>query len=205
MDTIIRNMTDGNGETTGFRVTDNDDHLASCVASLSRNNTFVPGISRVLYNNPVTKVWFNDGTSVTIKTSRSDTFDKEIGLCYAIIKRVMGKPDGQGEIQSDGYMNRLKRIINLAHDQQKNDDAPEGKSAEDRMYDAVKDAQDGMFEGKDVRDNERSERKRLKRESMERARINKAKERKPSLAKTVEDLAKTVKTLETVVASLVRQ
>lgn len=163
METLIKNITDNNGNIVEMKITDNDEHLASCLASLSRNNTFVPGVSRVLYNDPFTKVWFKDGTSVSIRTSKGDSFSKEVGLCYAIIKRIFGVPNEKGEIQSDGYMNRLKKICDSAYDQK----------AEKTV---------------EKKDEPKVEKKVF--------------EKKPSLAKTVEDLSKTVKSLESLIASI---
>lgn len=167
METLIKNIADENGNITGMKITDNDDHLASCLASLARNNTFVPGISRVIYNDPVTKVWFKDGTSVTIKTSKGDVFSKEVGLCYAIIKRILGVPDEKGEIRSDGYMNRLKKICGSAYDQ--------------KAEKVVEKKDEPKVEPK------------------------KTTEKRPSLAKTVEDLSRTVKSLESLVASIAQK
>lgn len=167
METLIKNIADENGNIVEMKVTDNDEHLASCLASLSRNNTFVPGISRVIYNDPVTKVWFKDGTSVTIKTSKGDVFSKEIGLCYAIIKRVFGVPDEKGEVKSDGYMNKLKKMVDSAYDQKA----------------------EKVVEKKDE----------------PKVETKKTTEKKPSLAKTVEDLSKTVKSLESLIASIAQK
>lgn len=117
MNTIVKNYKNESGEVIGFGLTEDNGKLASLLASLSRNNTFMPNIKRIIYNDPVTKVWFKDGTHVTIKTSSQDTFNKEVGLCYALIKRLMGKPDENGEIKSDGYMCALKRMVESAYDQ----------------------------------------------------------------------------------------
>lgn len=102
----------------GFRVTDNDNVLSSVLVSLAKRNAFMPNITKVLYNDPVTKVYFADGTWVIVKTSEHDTFDKERGLIYALAKKMMGEIDPKtNEVKSNGYMCELKRFVDNAYDQ----------------------------------------------------------------------------------------
>lgn len=76
-----------------------------------------PKISRVVFNEPVTKVWFEDGTTSMVRASKDDTFSKEAGLAFAIVKRLYGTPDDRGNYGSAGYMMELKRIVDKAYDQ----------------------------------------------------------------------------------------
>ena len=102
----------------GFRVTNDDNALSSVLVSLAKRNAFMPNITKVLYNDPVTKVYFADGTWVLVKTSEHDTFDKERGLIYAMVKKMMGEIDPKtGEVKSNGYMCELKRFVDNAYDQ----------------------------------------------------------------------------------------
>ena len=89
---------------------------------------FFPKVKRIVYNDPATKVWFDDGTSVLVKTSSSDKFSKELGLVYALLKRLFGKPDENGNVSSDGYMCELTRLSESAYDQK----AAERKKAAER-------------------------------------------------------------------------
>ena len=82
-----------------------------------KTKTAFPKISRVVFNEPVTKVWFEDGTTSMVKASKDDTFSKEAGLAFAIVKRLYGTPDDRGNYGSAGYMMELKRIIEKAYDQ----------------------------------------------------------------------------------------
>ena len=79
--------------------------------------TAFPKISRVVFNDPVTKVWFDDGTTSSVRVSKDDTFSKEAGLAFAIVKRLYGTPDDRGNYGSGGYMMELKRVIERAYDQ----------------------------------------------------------------------------------------
>ena len=45
------------------------------------------GILKVVFNNPMTIVWFDDGTKVAVKVSKDDTFSEEVGVAMAVIKK----------------------------------------------------------------------------------------------------------------------
>ena len=82
-----------------------------------KTKTAFPKISRVVFNEPVTKVWFEDGTTSMVRASKDDTFSKEAGLAFAIVKRLYGTSDDRGNYGSAGYMMELKRIVDKAYDQ----------------------------------------------------------------------------------------
>lgn len=45
-------------------------------------------ITKVIYNNPVTIVFWSDGTKTTSKALKSDKYSEENGLIYCIIKKL---------------------------------------------------------------------------------------------------------------------
>jgi hypothetical protein len=45
-------------------------------------------ITKVIYNNPVTIVFWSDGTKTTSKALKGDKYSEENGLIYCIIKRL---------------------------------------------------------------------------------------------------------------------
>ena len=47
-------------------------------------------IKRVIFNNPATIVFWNDGTKTVAKCSDKDKYDKEKGLAMEISERVLG-------------------------------------------------------------------------------------------------------------------
>lgn len=51
----------------------------------------LPKITRVIFNNPDTTVFFDDGTISHVKTVAGDKFDKEHGILYAVFKRLYGR------------------------------------------------------------------------------------------------------------------
>ncbi len=58
----------------------------------------------VIFNNPATIVFWNDGSKSVVKCDREDTFDKEKGLAMAIVKRLSGN--------KGNYYNLFKQFIN---------------------------------------------------------------------------------------------
>lgn len=47
-------------------------------------------VVKVIFNNPATIVFWNDGTKTVVKCSENDTFDAEKGLALAIAKKCYG-------------------------------------------------------------------------------------------------------------------
>ena len=47
-------------------------------------------ITRVLYNDPATVVFWNDGTKTVAKCAKEDKYSKETGLAMAILKKLLG-------------------------------------------------------------------------------------------------------------------
>lgn len=47
-------------------------------------------VTKVIYNNPATIVYFSDGSKSVVKLHPEDTFDKTTGLLMAISKRLLG-------------------------------------------------------------------------------------------------------------------
>lgn len=49
-----------------------------------------PGISRVIFNDPATIVFWDDGTKTTVKCQEGDAYSKETGLALCIAKKALG-------------------------------------------------------------------------------------------------------------------
>lgn len=47
-------------------------------------------ITRVMYNEPATIVFWNDGSKTVSKCAKGDTYNKETGLAIAILKKLLG-------------------------------------------------------------------------------------------------------------------
>lgn len=59
-------------------------------------------ITNVIFNEPATIVFWNDGTKTVVKCQEGDTFDKEKGLAMAIAKKYIGNNKGS-------YANEIKK------------------------------------------------------------------------------------------------
>ena len=58
--------------------------------------TKIPGnfyIKKVLYNNPVTVVWWSDGTVTRNRCPENVTYNPDTGLLFCITKRLLGNND----------------------------------------------------------------------------------------------------------------
>lgn len=58
----------------------------------------LPNISRVIFNNPATIVYWTDGTKTVVKCQPGDTFSAETGLMAAMLKRFMGNDNSYNKV-----------------------------------------------------------------------------------------------------------
>ena len=61
------------------------------------------GIKKVIFNQPATIVYWEDGTKTVVKCQEGETFDKEKGLALAIVKYVYGN--------QSNYNNLFKKYV----------------------------------------------------------------------------------------------
>ena len=77
-------------------------------------------IKQVIFNDPATIVTFSDGTKVCVKANENDKFSKEVGLMYALVKRLYANDvDENGYLKSTGLGEKINKIIKNAVDQKK--------------------------------------------------------------------------------------
>lgn len=55
-------------------------------------------IDRVIFNNPATIVWWKDGTKTVVKCQDGDSFNKELGLAMAIVKKCCGNQGNYNDV-----------------------------------------------------------------------------------------------------------
>ena len=94
-----------------------DDSLyAPVMESMSRNNTFCPGIDRLLFSNNdrFLKIWFKDKTSVEVRCSEADHPSKDAAIAFAIMKRLYGVPDENGKIVDANVGGHLRKLVKSA-------------------------------------------------------------------------------------------
>ena len=58
----------------------------------------MPDIERVIFNNPATIVYWDDGTKTVVKCQEGDTYSQETGLAMAIAKKVFGNNSSYNEV-----------------------------------------------------------------------------------------------------------
>lgn len=51
---------------------------------------FDPRVKNVIFNNPATIVYWNDGTKTVVKCDPRDTYSKEAGLSLCYMKKMLG-------------------------------------------------------------------------------------------------------------------
>ena len=62
------------------------------------NNSVLPNITNVIFNNPATIVFWEDGTKTVVKCQKGDKYDKEHGLAVAIAKKALGNKGNFNEV-----------------------------------------------------------------------------------------------------------
>lgn len=101
----------------------------SVARRLNNSGVYFPNIDKVSFfetedeqGSRVLKtcVWFSDGTISTVKNCKMDKPDRELGVVYAIIKRLFGIV-GQDGVRTDGtgVMGYLRDLVDEAQDQNK--------------------------------------------------------------------------------------
>ena len=63
----------------------------------------IPEIKNVIFNDPATVVFWEDGTKTVVKCQDGDEFDPEKGLAMAIVKKAYGN--------KGSYCNKLKKWL----------------------------------------------------------------------------------------------
>ena len=76
---------------TSVKLTNNDICLCHLPSTrLPRPERHVPGIDRVIFNDPATIVIWLDGTKTIVKCQKGDTFDEQTGLALCFMKKALG-------------------------------------------------------------------------------------------------------------------
>ena len=73
---------------------------------------YIPEIKNVIFNDPATIVFWDDGTKTIVKCQDGDEFDPEKGLAMAIAKKAYGN--------KGSYCNKLKKWLPRLRKEKKN-------------------------------------------------------------------------------------
>ena len=127
---VVTRIDDGDETTFELATVDNPDGVHALLASVAANGTYCPEPIDVMIIEPRTitgpdgskhekpgrmEVTFEDGTLVKVATSAHDTFDPEVGLKTAIVKRLMSEIDGNThEAVPCKFMSRINKWLKAA-------------------------------------------------------------------------------------------
>lgn len=89
------------------------DLFTPVIASLHRNNTFIPGIERVIFNGTFTRVFFKDGTTSSVRCSEKDTYSKDSAVAFAVLKRLFSNINEKGEADGKGFSSFLHKCVTV--------------------------------------------------------------------------------------------
>ena len=67
------------------------------------SSSYIPEIKNVIFNDPATIVFWDDGTKTVVKCQDGDEFDPEKGLAIAVVKKAYGN--------KGNYCNKLKKWL----------------------------------------------------------------------------------------------
>ena len=68
---------------------------------------FIPKIKNVMFRNPATIVWFEDGSKTVAIAGHGDKYDKEVGLAICMLKRVLGNKEYRAIMDKWCYTNEV--------------------------------------------------------------------------------------------------
>lgn len=77
--------------------------LNSTYGTKASKTNYIPEIKNVIFNDPATIVFWEDGTKTVVKCQDGDEFDPEKGLAMAIAKKAYGN--------KGGYCNKMKKWL----------------------------------------------------------------------------------------------
>lgn len=118
---ITINPLDGTRQLTKL-VEDKPSCTCTCKSNSLKFKDILDDIDSVIFNDPATIVTFKDGTKVCVKACEKDTFTKEAGLMYALVKRLYANDiDDNGYLRSRGLGEKIGKVIEGAYDQKKAD------------------------------------------------------------------------------------
>lgn len=66
--------------------------------------------TRVVFNNPATIVFWNDGTKTVVKCSKDDVFDRDKGFVYAVLKKTLGSSREVSEFYENNIVESKEEI-----------------------------------------------------------------------------------------------
>jgi hypothetical protein len=69
----------------------------------------IPQVKNIIFNDPATIVYWQDGTKTVVKTMHGDTFNEEYGVAMAYMKKIFGSSTGFKKLVTK-YKPEVKKI-----------------------------------------------------------------------------------------------
>lgn len=85
--------------------------LNSTYGTKAFKTNYIPEIKNVIFNDPATIVFWEDGTKTVVKCQDGDEFDPEKGLAMAIAKKAYGN--------KGSYYNKMKKWLPMRKEMEK--------------------------------------------------------------------------------------
>ena len=82
------------------------EHSANFTTKESADSYYIP--KRIIYNDPATIVFWNDGTKTVVKKAEGETFNSYTAFCAALAKKTFGNNSTVNKIVRSGYYQKDK-------------------------------------------------------------------------------------------------
>lgn len=76
---------------------------------LHSNKNSIPEIKELVFNDPATIIFWEDGTKTIVKTQNGEAFDKEKGFCMAVVKKLFGNKGNYYNIVNE-WINKNAKV-----------------------------------------------------------------------------------------------
>lgn len=109
---------------------------------------YIPEIKNVIFNDPATIVFWEDGTKTVVKCQDGDEFDPEKGLAMAIVKKAYGN--------KGSYCNKLRKWL-PKEEQKEFAFTADIDNLSKSIIKGIRDGIDSIFNGTNHKDEEEQE------------------------------------------------
>lgn len=68
----------------------------------TKKEDYIPNPKKIIYHDPATIVFWEDGTKTVVKCSPSETYNKYVGFCACLAKKIYGNNSRVNRIVKSG-------------------------------------------------------------------------------------------------------
>lgn len=88
----------------------------------------IPGIDRILFNDPATIVFWEDGTKTVVKCMAGEKFERYAGFAAAVLKKMFGSTSA-----AKSFMNGMDDTVPAKHDPEPSPEKPKQNTKDKRL------------------------------------------------------------------------